>query len=218
MTLPALPASGSTDWYAHYSALDNTARAGLLAAVFPVPNGFFIPYNSESGGGNNGPANALQAYPVALGRPVTIASLRCQVGTGQAGSVVRMGLYGHAATGFSPGPLLADGGTVDASTSGEKVLTTSITVSPGLYWMAICVQTSGTPAALFPLRVVRPAFGPFGDTNGDAGYLWNAGGGSAGGTPVGVQASGVNGALPTTFPTTQSFIIQGSMIIGRAAA
>ena len=94
-----------------------------------------------------GSAAQLIAYPVVIRRRVTIDELSIRLGTtaGAAGTLARLGLYRDA--GGYPGALVAQGSSeLPLDTSGVVVATAlspSITVNPGVYWLAY--MATGTP-------------------------------------------------------------------------
>jgi hypothetical protein len=139
--------------------------------------------------------NALTAVPVFL-PPGRIDRLCCEVVTaGSAGSVVRLGAYRFNPTGFPVGALLADGGTVDATTTGGKEVAVSIDHPGGLIFLAAAAQ--GDPTTNPVLRIFNhPQYVPHGTL-----------------TPVGTRncwQGGASGALPDPYQTTAT--LQGAGI------
>jgi hypothetical protein len=63
--------------------------------------------------------------------------------TGTSGAVARLGIYAASAAG-KPGALVLDAGTVatDAGGSSYKEITISVTLDPGLYYLALVTQTA----------------------------------------------------------------------------
>lgn len=136
---------------------------------------------------------SLRAAPLKTLRGCTIDTLSCSVTTaGSAGALIRLGVYADDGTGDKPSTtLLADAGTVDASTVGVK----NATIPGGLaltagqtIWLAGVVQGAATTRPT--VRQLAGVALPIGD--GSASNLLDV-------TLTGQQASGsVAGSLPTT--------------------
>lgn len=163
-----------------------------------IPSGsrFFPVSPAVTASSNTLGVGTLRACPVyfpnvyikALGAEVTVV--------GDAGSLVRLGLYADNGFGF-PGSLIADAGTI----AGDSVASQELAIGPvmlnGWYWFACVVQnTVGQPtvrtcstgnvlAQGFPLAMSTglPAAGQQGSA---------------------LFVNGVTGALPATFPAAAS--------------
>lgn len=70
-----------------------------------------------------------------------------------AGGVLRFGIYSGAGR---PETLLADYGTVACTATGAAELTISQTLSPGVWWLAVCPQVAAPTVTAFPNAVVTP--------------------------------------------------------------
>ena len=79
-------------------------------------------------------ANYLYYCPIAIPNSITATRIGINVVTAAAGSI-RLGFYSDLDGAPSGAPLL-DAGTVSVSTTGEKEITISLALSPGMYWMA----------------------------------------------------------------------------------
>lgn len=94
-------------------------------------------------GANTANNEVLKAMPLIIGTKGTIDRLGCNVSiVGQNGCTVRLGLYADTGS-FKPGALLVDAGTVAADAgagTGNKEITVSVPVDPGIYWMAAVSQ------------------------------------------------------------------------------
>jgi hypothetical protein len=90
------------------------------------------------------PSGRLVAVPFLVSETTPFDRIAVTVGTaGQAGSVIRMGLY--TSSRLMPTSLVFDAGTVAADSTGQKVVTISQTLAPGLYWLvAVSNDASGT--------------------------------------------------------------------------
>lgn len=122
---------------------------GTLSSAFAgggvASTGFF---HGPAGGTPATAARAqgvLEAIPLEVQAGVTIDQLRTEVTVaGEAGSVIRMGVYRDNGAG-APGALLLDGGTVAADTVGVKTITGLAGVAPGgLLWLVRASQLCPT--------------------------------------------------------------------------
>lgn len=106
---------------------------------------------------------------------------------GGAGSAVRVGLYADDGSGY-PGALVADFGTLNAQSTGAKLLgiPKGITLSPAVYWQAIVAQ-GGAPQMRVKTVSAHPWIGSLTQSNS---------------SPTAYTQAGVNDVLPTTFSTT----------------
>lgn len=93
-------------------------------------------------------SNRLYYVPLLVSHTQAFDRIAClhEGSTGGAGSVARLGVYSRAADG-NVGALHIDCGTVDLSTAGAfKAVTTSFTLTAGLWWLGLVAQiTSGSP-------------------------------------------------------------------------
>jgi hypothetical protein len=95
-------------------------------------------FNACTGGTFNGAfvptVGTLYAIPFWVGATATYDRIATNIGTaGSAGAVTRLGIYNVAASGL-PGTLVLDAGTVDSTTTGDKNITISQSLSPGVYF------------------------------------------------------------------------------------
>lgn len=93
---------------------------------------------------NTQTANRLYFSPILLSRRITWDRIAVNhaATTAGAGSVIRLGVYNNATTGYDfPDALAFDAGTVAADTAAAfKTITISQALDPGLYWLAVVVQ------------------------------------------------------------------------------
>jgi hypothetical protein len=77
--------------------------------------------------------------------PVSIDQMAIRVTTAEATSVVRLGIYDIDSNG-EPDALLLDAGTIDASTTGSKIITfaSPISITKGAFYAAFCPQVAAT--------------------------------------------------------------------------
>lgn len=91
--------------------------------------------------------NRLYYVPIIIHKRVTITAIGINhaATAAGAGSVVRLGIYNSSNS--LPSTLLLDAGTVATDTAaGQKFVTISQVLDPGMYWLAAVAQTvSGTP-------------------------------------------------------------------------
>lgn len=126
--------------------------------------------------------------PLAVYRGYTIDRIAMSVSTNIAATTIRVGVYNS--TDGRPDTLLFEAGsTLDASTTGDKEVTVSQAVAPGLYWLA-CVAQGGGPT-------VRGVSHTFYSTAGSTTLSDHTSGSTA---TVWVQSS-VSGAFSTASPT-----------------
>lgn len=95
------------------------------------------------------PSGSFTHYvPFLCGRNMTIESLGVSVSTAEAGSAVRCGIYTTVSSGdLYPNALVSsvDTGSIATTSSGFKFASgLSIALTPGLYWMACVVTSSGS--------------------------------------------------------------------------
>ena len=126
-----------------------------LEAVTPTaqglsPHGNFVQSNMNARANANLAITANAAYlmPVEMHPSRVYAQIGIRVGTGgSAGSVIRLGLYARNIDG-TPGALIVDAGTVDATTSGYKSVVVSFTPDRVPYCVAVACQGSPATAPL----------------------------------------------------------------------
>jgi hypothetical protein len=86
----------------------------------------------------------LLAQPFFVPCEHTYDRIAVYVTVAEAGRVVRLGVYDHAADSVLPKELLLDAGTASIGSTGKKEITISLTLTPGWYWLAITSDTAGT--------------------------------------------------------------------------
>jgi hypothetical protein len=93
--------------------------------------------NNMAGQNING--NNERSVPLVVTKTTTYTAIGIAVATAVASTTCRLGIRNAAADG-TPGTLFQDFGTIDASTTGFKSITTTFTLTPGLYWLTACSQ------------------------------------------------------------------------------
>lgn len=149
-----------------------------------------LPTNSTTTNNNFG-FGSLRATVFPVPRQITVTELHCEVTVaGDAGSVVRMGIYADDGFGY-PGALLVDGGTDIATTTGMKVVAFSaVTLLAGNYWVAAVYQ--GGTVTQPTVRVISTAAVAIGTSSAP----------TTAAAAVCYLQTGVTGALPSTFTTS----------------
>lgn len=94
-------------------------------------------------------ANRLSLAPFRNYRRRSISELAARIVTGVAASNVALAIYAHdPATGFPTGSPICSTGSISSATSGSNVSSTisgggSVTLEPGVYWMALWASAAG---------------------------------------------------------------------------
>ena len=157
----------------------------IPGALPPVPIGSYqSSLQTTSGTGTCG-QSVLRASPMPLAADTAYDRIGIEVTTLAAASTFRLGIYADNGNNY-PGDLILDASTIDATGTGFKENTIAQTLPAGMYWIGGASQ-GGDPA----LRVAVGTLPMIGVTSPA---------GSSGAT--GYVATGVTGALPSTFPTT----------------
>lgn len=84
---------------------------------------------------------SLRASPFFVGVNKAFDRIQCEVTTFGASSKVRLGVYSDNGSGY-PGALVVDSGELDAGSNGVKPATISVSLTPGVYWLAILGGTA----------------------------------------------------------------------------
>lgn len=160
------------------------------AAGVPVKSGEYIrPAGQYTNGTFTLAANTVTAVPILIPAG-TYQSVTTQVTTaGAAGSLLRMGIY-------DGDTLVKDYGTVASDTTGNKTVSSSLTITTAKWYWAVFVHQGVTTTALQVVRVDNPSVsGVSIFTNNDMQF-----------TPGGSVTFGTtqSGALPSTIPGTRS--------------
>ena len=184
-----------------------TGPAGTsMASVVPVAGEYLYPQGVGSVTGNGYQQyQQIQLCPIYVNGSVTVTSINCYVDTAVVGSEVRLGIYNSDPTTFRPTTRLIDGGSASSATTGQKSVTVSQALSPGLYYLAVaCITVTG--AKLRAVSAYTPVFGTVMTAAGSqapGSFQWN---GPAGGN------TGALGASPA-FTCTNSFSQTGPVLL-----
>ena len=171
-----------------YAVERATAISDAIFSVLPgVASGYYLSTATQSVTATTRGNNTALVSPVYIPRTCILDRISLEVtSAGSAGSVIRLGIYGSDSNGL-PGPLLVDAGTIDSTGTGFLEKTISLTVHPGVYWLAAVPQGSPTTAAT--IRVNMGAALGLGFTSGTT---------ISTGVP-GYAMGLVTGALPTPY-------------------
>jgi hypothetical protein len=144
--------------------------------------------------------NTLRAYPYVVTTPLTLDQLITEVSTAVASSTYRVALYADTGATY-PGALIAstDAAQYSGASTGVQTGTPpgSITLSRGLYWIAVNSGVACTLRAI-PTAAIAPTLG------------WSATLGASG-NGTGYTVAQTFGAMPSTFPA-------GATVLNNTAA
>lgn len=176
---------------------DGGSGSGLLkgyqpAPVMPPAGWYFFPVSQAASGTNAALGNGtLRLVPFYLPQATSISRIGAEITTiGQAGSLLRLGLYSDSLG--LPASLLLDAGTIagDSATVQEIVLGSPLALAAGWYWTGGAVQnvTITQPTVRVTSGVTSPIL---------LGTSQSMPGSSA--TTSGYSMPGITGAFPSTF-------------------
>lgn len=179
-----------------------------LSRATPIPTGRLKASGTAHPGlpGTEFQANSTQAIApnqvryngFIVDAPITIDQLVCEVQATGTATLIRMGLY-NADLDWQPTSLVIDGGTIDATGTGAKSVSISVTLPPGRYLTALNADGSAT------LRSWR------GDgTRGGWGIAPALGAGSQNTIVTATQTFG-------TLPSTGTAFVSGGVVAGNTA-
>jgi hypothetical protein len=184
-----------------------------LPARRPLPNPAAGQYLLTSSPGQATTSNTLGNSTLRLAPWLVETALRIdRIGgdvatVGEAGSKIRLGIYGDNG-GLYPGTLLLDAGQIAGDSATVQELTVSLTLAAGLYWIGGAVQSATTtqPTVRIQQNWTPPVATPLGAS------LPTAGQGA-----VGFQQTSVTGALPSTFTATVTVSGSAPRVLVRTA-
>jgi hypothetical protein len=178
-------------------ALQTFLKAGTYNYTLPTTG---VTTNNSLGIGT------LRATPWFVSRAVTVSRIGAEITVaGDAGSVLRLGLYADDGTGY-PGALVSGSeATIPSDVVGPAEATISATIQPGVYWAVGVVQgvTTTQPAVRVPANVMVSIGRTTMPTAGNAEICYT-------------QAN-VTGALPATFTTAVATAGQAPRIFVKVA-
>jgi hypothetical protein len=106
--------------------------------------------------------------PFYVTKTTTFDRIGISVSTGQADTIVRLGIYNTSSTTFEPTTVVLDAGTVDTSSSGTKEITISQSLDAGLYCLAAVRQGTGSTAPTVSFQASNTQSSFFGGSTTDA--------------------------------------------------
>ena len=172
-----------------------SAATGTMLPVRQRTNDRLYLHATAQASSNATGVGNLRAVPFVLPNTLTLSHVGLEVVTaGDAGSTVRVAIYGD--TGYAyPGSLLIEAsGAIDGASATVQELACAVTLNGGtLYWIASVLQNATVVQPTLRILAHPPMAGP-----------------TVGGLPaastnlVGYQQTAVTAALPTTFTTTAS--------------
>ncbi|MEM2174275.1 MAG: hypothetical protein QXI58_01425 [Candidatus Micrarchaeia archaeon] len=92
-------------------------------------------------------ANVLLAFPLIIPVSTTFDQIAINVTTAKTGQA-RLGIYRDNNNQVYPGSLILDAGVIDTGTTGVKILSIDLTLTPGLYWAAYVTNAGPTVRAI----------------------------------------------------------------------
>lgn len=146
--LPIVDVSDTTD------AATGTNKKFTLSSFFPntLPKGSTLNrfHTNSPVAGNTTTAvlssTLIRAHPFYVPFHTTIDKIAIEITTGTSG-LIRLGIYQDDGNG-SPSALLVDGGELTVTAPAVLTSDISLTVSPGLYWLAYSTNTANTARAI----------------------------------------------------------------------
>jgi hypothetical protein len=149
----------------------------------------------------------LYAVPMIITDTQTFDRIAFWVVAQAATSKIRLGIYDDTGDAY-PGALIAGGAQVDADVAGERTLTISANLTPGLYWLSYVEQVTDA--------VTVTSYNPAATGTGAARPIGNA---TAQDTAMQIayQATSVSGALPDPFTAAQGTTSAAPRLLLRAA-
>lgn len=163
-----------------------------LGQPSPLKSGIYGWLGSKTSSSATVTNNSMRAAPVYFEKAVTLDRIGVRVATvGEAGSVIRLGVYRDSGDNY-PLTLLLDAGTVAGDATGAQEATISFSLAPGTYWFVAGAQSSPTtPPIVNTVSESQFVPGSPDNTSGNSSILCYTHG-------------GVTGALPGTWSTTVS--------------
>lgn len=178
----------------------------------PYANTYYPTSSPHSAATNNTLGEGvLRLVPWVVSTPMTLQELICEVTvSGDGGARFRMGVYADSGRCY-PQTLMVDTGlsTVNISPF-YRAAQTVLSLEPGLYWIGGVVQ--GTTTSQPTMRTVAPDWVPPVNNMSLGSALPTPG---AAVTTVGYKATGITGALPTTFPDQGGGTVSAATIAPR---
>lgn len=165
-----------------------------LGGITPRSGMYYLTTPHPSTGTSNTLGNGTGRFsPWVVRRAMRFTRIGAEVtAPGEAGSVVRLGIYADDGTGY-PGTLVLDAGTIAGDSATVQEITIAQVLNPGLYWVGGVVQNA--PTTQPTVRTLA--------ADGTGLMPLTAGATPGANQPLGVAFVGLNmtGAFPATWPT-----------------
>lgn len=146
-----------SDWVANFLTTFNAVDTAMINKAAPARafvSGNYVGANAFTTGAAVNcqlNQNELSALPLYFDRDVTITALAIRVTVAAANTTYRLGIFQEANSlttphNWQPGNRIVDAGTVDGSTTGIRTITGLTTTLTGgrVYWLAVARQGSST--------------------------------------------------------------------------
>lgn len=136
----------------------------LGALVGHVAGRWYLASDAPVAQGGNFTTNNARMLPFVLTETITISDLGARVATLAAGGNFQLAIYASDAATFKPtGNALAATGDISTAATGAvsaDITGSNVQLTPGLYWMAVCVDaTAGGVAVFQTFATSSPALG-----------------------------------------------------------
>ena len=128
-------------------AASQTTADALQKQIMPAiqSDRYYFSYAGNSVTTRTMTADRLYLMPLQIPNAITATRIGINVTTGVSG-LARLGIYADSGGSPSGAPLL-DAGTVDTTTTGEKEITISLALQPGLYWIGLVTNAASVLTA-----------------------------------------------------------------------
>lgn len=139
----------------------------------------------------------LRVAPFIVRKAITITRIgACVTAAGDAGCVLRLGIYADNGNGY-PGALILDAGTIPGDAIAVTEVTISTALPAGTYWVGAVPQgVTTTQPTVRGFAAASNVYAPTVPLTGGATPT------AATAPALGYSGSGITGALPTTFPAS----------------
>jgi hypothetical protein len=156
-----------------------------------------------------GTANVLRAYPFIVHKKTVFDRIAMNVTTLLSPSFIRFGIYRDGGN-LYPSGLVVDSGAVSGATTGVKSVTISVTLDPGIYWLAYNTNSAATlQVRQFAVASMIPMLG-FANTLGTASNLAL--------TVASTCGTSCANALPSSYPASATALTTAPAVVWVRAA
>lgn len=188
---------GAKFWLSTPNGATSTSTSSPVTNSGYVTNRYYGPWGGSLGGSGVliVTANRMYGEVFMVGATAVFTRIGVNVTTLEAATSARLGIYNFS--GGIPTTLVADLGTISMGSTGQKEVTISQALAPGLYVLAALTNGGGTAA------LGIPAF-----SNGLQEFMLGLDSASIGASAVqsGFYSTQAFGALPASFPAITAYI------------